>query len=200
VSTSEAKQSLGSGPWFDSKFPNLPQFAGTGCGRTTFRRQGLFGDQSFSPRTLRPGSGGIALRATAPDTLSVCPSGLAPNRLPWTIPIGNGGKRLLLGSKLRRTSASGGLWVKRTAFQALSACSLIRIPLVSTLLRTLTKYQPEAETITLRLPEVSTKADLLRIVHEQFVAWFGESTAGPINRYERITSEIWALLHGDTSS
>jgi hypothetical protein len=62
------------------------------------------------------------------------------------------------------------------------------------------EYQPEAETITLRLPEVSTKADLLRIVHEEFVAWFGESTAGPINRYERITSEIWALLHGDTSS
>jgi hypothetical protein len=56
------------------------------------------------------------------------------------------------------------------------------------------EYLPEAETITLRLPEASTETELLRIVHEEFVQWFGESTAGPINRYERIASEIWALL------
>jgi hypothetical protein len=62
------------------------------------------------------------------------------------------------------------------------------------------EYRPEAETITLRLPEASTKAELLRIVHQEFVAWFGESTAGPMNRYERITSEIWALLDGGRSS
>jgi hypothetical protein len=32
------------------------------------------------------------------------------------------------------------------------------------------EYRAEAETITLRLPEASTKAELLRIVHEEFVA------------------------------
>ena len=55
------------------------------------------------------------------------------------------------------------------------------------------EYRPEAETITLRLPEASTMDDLLRIVHEEFVRWFGQSVAGPISRYEDITAEIWAM-------
>ena len=62
------------------------------------------------------------------------------------------------------------------------------------------EYRTEAETITLRLPQTSTKAELLRIVHEEFVMWFGESTAGPVTRYERIASEIWALLDNGTRS
>lgn len=57
------------------------------------------------------------------------------------------------------------------------------------------EYRPEAETITLRSPEASTETELLRIIHEEFVTWFGESVAGPITRYERIASEIWELLH-----
>ena len=62
------------------------------------------------------------------------------------------------------------------------------------------EYRSEAETITLRLPETSTKAELLRIVHEEFVMWFGESTAGPMTRYERIASGIWSLLDNGTRS
>ena len=62
------------------------------------------------------------------------------------------------------------------------------------------EYRPEAETITLRLPEASSETELLWIVHEEFVRWFGESTAGPINRYEGIASEIWGLLQGSTGS
>jgi len=58
------------------------------------------------------------------------------------------------------------------------------------------EYRTEAETITLRLPEATTEAELVRIIHEEFVRWFGESTAGPTTRYERIASQIWELLHG----
>jgi hypothetical protein len=56
------------------------------------------------------------------------------------------------------------------------------------------EYRPEAETITLRVPEARTEADLLRIVHEEFTRWFGESTAGPVAGYEGIASEIWLIL------
>jgi hypothetical protein len=56
------------------------------------------------------------------------------------------------------------------------------------------EYRPEAETITLRLPEAETEADLLRIIHDEFTRWFGESTAGPISRYEGIASDIWLML------
>lgn len=52
------------------------------------------------------------------------------------------------------------------------------------------EYRPEAETITLRLPEAASEVDLLRIIHEAFVQWFGSPTAGPISRYQRIASEI----------
>lgn len=57
------------------------------------------------------------------------------------------------------------------------------------------EYRPEAETITLRLPEAGTEADLLRIIHEEFVHWFGDSTAGPISRYEGIASDVWLILN-----
>jgi hypothetical protein len=58
------------------------------------------------------------------------------------------------------------------------------------------EYRAEAETITLRLPEARTEAELLRVIHEEFLRWFGESTAGPVARYEGIASEIWLILHG----
>ena len=55
----------------------------------------------------------------------------------------------------------------------------------------LDEYRPEAETITLRLREASTEPELLPIVHQEFVAWFGEDVAGPMIKYERIASAIW---------
>ena len=58
------------------------------------------------------------------------------------------------------------------------------------------EYRSEAETITLRSAEASTETELLRIIHEEFVTWFGESVSGPITRYERVASEIWELLDG----
>jgi len=62
------------------------------------------------------------------------------------------------------------------------------------------EYRAEAETITLRLPEATTEAELLRMIHEEFVRWFGKSTAGPTTSYERIASHIWELLHGPAAT
>lgn len=53
------------------------------------------------------------------------------------------------------------------------------------------EYRPEAQTITLRLSEAATVDDLHRIVHEEFVRWFGD--AGPKERYAAIAREIWTL-------
>jgi hypothetical protein len=55
------------------------------------------------------------------------------------------------------------------------------------------EYRSEAETITLRLPEAATEHDLRRIIHEEFVRWFDASTAGPAERYDSITREIWQI-------
>ena len=54
------------------------------------------------------------------------------------------------------------------------------------------EYEPEVGTILPRLRECSTADDALRVVHEEFVRWFGE-TAGPQARYRAIAEEIWKL-------
>jgi hypothetical protein len=54
------------------------------------------------------------------------------------------------------------------------------------------EYQPEAETIALRLSDAVTQHDVQRIVHEEFVHWFGD-TAGPYERYDVIAGEIWRI-------
>ena len=56
------------------------------------------------------------------------------------------------------------------------------------------EYRSEAETITVRLPEATSEAELLRIIHEEFCQWFGKVTAGPISRYEATAAAMWHLL------
>lgn len=55
------------------------------------------------------------------------------------------------------------------------------------------EYRPEAETITRRRPEARSVDDVRRIVHGEFVRWFGLDTAGPPARYQGIAQEIWTL-------
>lgn len=57
------------------------------------------------------------------------------------------------------------------------------------------EYHAEAETITLRLPEAASVDDLRSIVHEEFVRWFGDETAGGRERYEAAAEAIWSR-HG----
>jgi hypothetical protein len=60
------------------------------------------------------------------------------------------------------------------------------------------EYLPVAETITLRLSEASSEQELLGMIYEEFVGWFNESIAGPMDRYQVIAAEIWALQQPDT--
>lgn len=55
------------------------------------------------------------------------------------------------------------------------------------------EYGPEAGTIIPRLEAASSEADVHRIVHEEFVQWFGEETAGDASRqvYKDSAKEIW---------
>jgi hypothetical protein len=55
------------------------------------------------------------------------------------------------------------------------------------------EYRPEAETIALRLPEAATERDLERVIHEEFVRWFGADTAGPVGNYAQIAHEAWPI-------
>jgi hypothetical protein len=53
------------------------------------------------------------------------------------------------------------------------------------------EYQAEAECIVIRLSEAREQADVTRIVHAEFVAWFDSDLAGPSSRYEEIARQIW---------
>ncbi|WIB66738.1 hypothetical protein DEI93_12295 [Curtobacterium sp. MCBD17_035] len=55
------------------------------------------------------------------------------------------------------------------------------------------EYRPEAETIALRLPDATSVDDVQRIIHEEFVAWFDASTAGPALRYRALAARVWLL-------
>ncbi len=58
------------------------------------------------------------------------------------------------------------------------------------------EYEPEVGTILPRLHDCRSAADVLRVVHGEFVRWFDSGTAGPQERYARIASEIWELWQG----
>jgi len=60
----------------------------------------------------------------------------------------------------------------------------------------LDEYEPETGTILPRLSECTGPADLARVMHEEFVHWFGADTAGPLEPYLRIAEEAWPKLNG----
>ena len=55
------------------------------------------------------------------------------------------------------------------------------------------EYDPEVSTILPRLREANTATDVQRIVHEEFVRWFGADIAGDRSRYVELAKDIWAL-------
>src|SRR5258708_5710917 len=68
------------------------------------------------------------------------------------------------------------------------------------------EYEPEVDTILLRLESASSEGELRQIIHEEFIWWFSNSeaqswqdrldthSAGAEEKYEGIASEIWPLL------
>jgi hypothetical protein len=55
------------------------------------------------------------------------------------------------------------------------------------------EYEPEVGTILPRLGSCKAASDVTRVVHEEFVRWFGTDTAGEASRYENVAGEIWQL-------
>jgi hypothetical protein len=56
------------------------------------------------------------------------------------------------------------------------------------------EYEPEAETILPRLRQCQTADDVCRVVHQEFVRWFGADTAGvEAAGYAGVASKIWGL-------
>jgi broad specificity phosphatase PhoE len=53
------------------------------------------------------------------------------------------------------------------------------------------EYDPEISTILPRLREAKSQNDVHRIVHEEFVHWFGADIAGPSETYAAVSQEIW---------
>jgi uncharacterized protein (DUF169 family) len=54
------------------------------------------------------------------------------------------------------------------------------------------EYEPEVGTILPRLRSCHSTEEVCRMVHEEFVHWFGAETAGSQEHYAKIASEIWA--------
>jgi len=55
------------------------------------------------------------------------------------------------------------------------------------------EYDPEVGTIIPRLPDCKSQEDVLNVVHEEFVNWFGVDVAGPKMKYEAVSEEIWKI-------
>src|SRR6266511_4441861 len=53
------------------------------------------------------------------------------------------------------------------------------------------EYDPEVSTILPRLREANAAVDVQRIVHEEFVGWFGTDIAGPLTAYADVAERIW---------
>ena len=55
------------------------------------------------------------------------------------------------------------------------------------------EYAPEIGTIVPRLASVERSEDVATLLHEEFIRWFGDGTAGPRHVYEASARRIWCL-------
>ncbi len=53
------------------------------------------------------------------------------------------------------------------------------------------EYEPEVGTILPQLKEACSPGDLQKIIHQEFVRWFGADIAGSRAKYARIAQEVW---------
>jgi hypothetical protein len=56
------------------------------------------------------------------------------------------------------------------------------------------EYSPEIGTIVPRVSKASSAGEVRRILHEEFVRWFGEGTAGSEEAYEQPALRIWEAV------
>ena len=58
----------------------------------------------------------------------------------------------------------------------------------------LDEYAPEIGTILPRLGDVQGLNEVADVLHEEFLRWFGDETAGPREAYETPALRIWDAL------
>ena len=56
------------------------------------------------------------------------------------------------------------------------------------------EYAPEIGTIVPRLASVERLDDVVAVLHEEFIRWFGDDTAGPRHAYEASARRIWEAV------
>ena len=78
-------------------------------------------------------------------------------------------------------------------FQSISALLFEHDPISINYETNRDEYEPEVETILPRLKGCHSAEDVRRVVHEEFIRWFGAEDVGPENRYEQIAKQIWDI-------
>lgn len=56
------------------------------------------------------------------------------------------------------------------------------------------EYGPEIGTIVPRVVNAQSVEEVTTVLHEEFVRWFGNDTAGPRQAYEAPARQIWPAL------
>ena len=56
------------------------------------------------------------------------------------------------------------------------------------------EYAPEIGTIIPRLVNAQDVDEVTAVLHEEFLRWFGDNTAGPRQAYEAPARQIWGAL------
>jgi hypothetical protein len=56
------------------------------------------------------------------------------------------------------------------------------------------EYSPEIGTIVPRLLNAQSVDEVTAVLHEEFLRWFGDDTAGPRQAYEALARQIWGAL------
>ncbi len=78
-------------------------------------------------------------------------------------------------------------------FNQVSSAMLKHDPIGINFETNIDEYDPEAGRVISRLPNCHSADDVITTVHEEFVHWFGKSTAGPRSRYVDVGKEIWSI-------
>jgi hypothetical protein len=56
------------------------------------------------------------------------------------------------------------------------------------------EYGPEIGTIVPRVMNAQSVEEVTTVLHEEFLHWFGDDTAGPRHAYEAPAGKIWKAL------
>ncbi|MDF2758813.1 MAG: uncharacterized protein K0S99_1445 [Thermomicrobiales bacterium] len=56
------------------------------------------------------------------------------------------------------------------------------------------EYSPEIGTIVPRVVNAQSVDEVTAVLHEEFLRWFGDDTAGPRQGYEAPARQIWGAL------